>query len=79
VRVDGNLANSVRQNAAAAGLPSFILIPDNLEKTKVIATQIYGSRLIAVKGNYDAVNRLCSQIVDRYPWVRECESPALLC
>jgi threonine synthase len=64
----GNLANSVAANAAAAGLPSFILIPDNLEKTKVLATQIYGSRLIAVKGNYDAVNRLCSQIVDRYPW-----------
>jgi threonine synthase len=64
----GNLANSVAANAAAAGLPSFILIPDNLEKTKVIATQVYGTRLIAVKGNYDAVNRLCSQIVDRYPW-----------
>ena len=64
----GNLANSVAANAAAAGLPSFILIPDNLEASKVAATQIYGSRLIAVKGNYDAVNRLCSQIVDRYPW-----------
>jgi threonine synthase len=64
----GNLANSVAANAAAAGLPSFILIPDNLEKSKVLATQIYGTRLIAVKGNYDAVNRLCSQIVDRYPW-----------
>ncbi len=64
----GNLANSVAANAAAAGLPSFILIPDNLEQTKVIATQIYGTRLIAVKGNYDVVNRLCSQIVDRYPW-----------
>jgi threonine synthase len=64
----GNLANSVAANAAAAGLPSFILIPDNLENSKVAATQIYGSRLIAVKGNYDAVNRLCSQIVDRYPW-----------
>src|SRR5438477_8583343 len=64
----GNLANSVAANAAAAGLPSFILIPDNLEPSKVLATQIYGARLIAVKGNYDAVNRLCSQIVDRYPW-----------
>jgi threonine synthase len=64
----GNLANSVAANAAAAGLPSFILIPDNLEYTKVVATQVYGARLIAVKGNYDAVNRLCSQIVDRYPW-----------
>jgi len=64
----GNLANSVAANAAAAGLPSIILIPDNLEASKIAATQIYGSRLIAVKGNYDAVNRLCSQIVDRYPW-----------
>jgi threonine synthase len=63
----GNLANSVAANAAAAGLPSFILIPDNLEKSKVVATQIYGTRLIAVKGNYDVVNRLCSQIVDRHP------------
>src|SRR5438876_3680357 len=64
----GNLANSVAANAAAAGLPSFIFIPHDLEKTKVIGTQIYGTRLIAVKGNYDAVNRLCIQIVDRYPW-----------
>src|SRR2546425_3196484 len=64
----GNLANSVAANAAAAGLQSFILIPDNLEHSKVAATLIYGTRLIAVKGNYDAVNRLCSQIVDRYPW-----------
>jgi threonine synthase len=64
----GNLANSVAAHAAAAGLPSFILIPADLEKTKVVGTQIYGTRLIAVKGNYDAVNRLCSQIVDRYPW-----------
>ena len=64
----GNLANSVAANAAAAGLPSFILIPDNLEHSKVLATAVYGTRLIPVKGNYDAVNRLCSQIVDRYPW-----------
>src|SRR5256885_13392517 len=54
----GNLANSVAANAAAAGLPSFILIPDNLEHSKVVATSIYGARLITVKGNYDAVNRL---------------------
>src|SRR5216117_2047942 len=62
----GNLANSVAALAAAAGLPSFILIPDNLEPSKVAATLIYGTRLIAVKGNYDAVNRLCSQVVDRH-------------
>jgi threonine synthase len=64
----GNLANSVAANAAAAGLPSFILVPHNLEQSKIMATSIFGTRLIAVNGNYDAVNRLCSQIVDRYPW-----------
>src|SRR5262247_1380748 len=64
----GNLANSVAANAAAAGLPSYILIPDNLERSKVTATQIYGSHLIAVRGNYDDVNRLCAQIADRHPW-----------
>src|SRR3954466_9018380 len=58
----GNLANSVGANAAAAGLPSFILIPHNLEQSKVMATSIYGTRLIAVNGNYDDVNRLCAQI-----------------
>ena len=64
----GNLANSVAANAAAAGLPSFILVPESLEKNKIIATSVYGSHLIAVRGNYDDVNRLCSQIADRHPW-----------
>lgn len=64
----GNLANAVAAGAAAADLPSFILVPDNLEQSKIAATSVYGAHLIAVKGNYDAVNRLCSQIVDRYPW-----------
>ncbi|HXG67382.1 MAG TPA: threonine synthase [Blastocatellia bacterium] len=64
----GNLANSVAANAAAAGLPAYILIPDNLEPSKVTATSIYGARVIAVRGNYDDVNRLCSEIADRFPW-----------
>ena len=64
----GNLANSVAANAAAAGLPAFILIPDTLEQNKIIATSIYGANLIAVRGNYDDVNRLCAQIADRHPW-----------
>jgi len=64
----GNLANSVAANAAAAGLPAFILIPDSLEQNKIIATSIYGANLIAVRGNYDDVNRLCAQIAERHPW-----------
>ena len=64
----GNLANSVAANAAAAGLPSIILIPENLEQNKVTATSIYGATVIAVRGNYDDVNRLCAQIAERHPW-----------
>jgi threonine synthase len=64
----GNLANSLAANAAAAGLPAWILIPDNLEPAKVAATSVYNPNLIAVHGNYDDVNRLCSQIADRYGW-----------
>ena len=64
----GNLANSVAANAAAAGLPAWILIPDNLEPAKVTATSVYGSNVIVVRGNYDDVNRLCSQIADSYGW-----------
>jgi len=64
----GNLANSVAANAAAAGLPAYILIPENLERSKVTATSIYGAKVVAVRGNYDDVNRLCSEIADRFAW-----------
>src|SRR5581483_2408898 len=64
----GNLANSVAANASAAGLTSFVLIPANLEQTKVIGTLVYGTRLIGVNGTYDDVNRLCSEISGRYNW-----------
>ena len=64
----GNLANSVAALAAAAGLPSYVLIPVDLEPSKITATSIYGANVIAVRGNYDDVNRLSSQVADRYGW-----------
>ena len=64
----GNLAGSVAANAAAAGLEAYVLIPDNLEQGKVLGAQIYGAKVIAIQGNYDHVNRLCSQIAFRYGW-----------
>jgi threonine synthase len=64
----GNLANSVAANAAAAGLPAYILVPENLEQAKILATSIFGARVIAVRGKYDDVNRLCNEIADRHPW-----------
>ena len=64
----GNLANSVAANAAAAGLEAYVLIPDGLEQGKVLGATIYGANVIAIEGNYDQVNRLCSQIAFRFGW-----------
>ncbi len=64
----GNLANSVAANSASAGLPAYILIPEDLEANKIAATSIYGARVIAVRGNYDDVNRLCTEVAERHPW-----------
>jgi threonine synthase len=64
----GNLAGSVAANAAAAGLEAYVLIPDNLEAGKILGATVYGAKVIAVSGNYDQVNRLCSQIAFKYGW-----------
>ncbi len=64
----GNLAGSVAANAAAAGLEAYVLIPDGLEQGKVLGATIYGAKVIAVEGNYDHVNRLCSQIAFKFGW-----------
>jgi threonine synthase len=64
----GNLGNSVAANAAAAGLRSFILVPADLERSKLLGTSVYGAQLVGVRGTYDQVNRLCTQIAFRYGW-----------
>ena len=64
----GNLAQSVAAHSAGAGLASCVLIPADLEEAKVLATAVYGTRLVAVKGNYDDVNRLCGEIASEYSW-----------
>ncbi len=64
----GNLANSVAAHAAHAGLRSFVFIPANLEQGKVVTTAVYGGNVVAIDGNYDAVNRLCAELAGMYPW-----------
>jgi threonine synthase len=64
----GNLANSVSAHAARAGMKAIVFIPANLEQGKVIGSAIYSPTLVAVDGSYDDVNRLCSELGDRYPW-----------
>lgn len=64
----GNLANSVASQAAKAKLKRYIFIPADLERGKVVGTLIYNPTLIAVEGNYDQVNRLCSEVATKYKW-----------
>lgn len=64
----GNLANSVAAHAAEARLKSYIFIPADLEQGKIVGTLVYHPTLVAVDGTYDEVNRLCSEVSDKYRW-----------
>lgn len=64
----GNLACSVAAHAARAGMKSYVFIPADLEQGKILGAAIYGPTLVAVEGNYDEVNRLCSELAEKYPW-----------
>jgi threonine synthase len=64
----GNLANSVAAHGAALGMESYVFIPADLEEQKVLATGVYGTKLVAVNGNYDDVNRLCTELSAEREW-----------
>ena len=64
----GNLANATAAHAAKAGMPCFVFVPEDLERAKILATEAYGAKVVAVKGNYDEVNRLCSEVAEALPW-----------
>ncbi len=64
----GNLANAVAALTTAGNVKSYIFIPYNLEQAKIVGTTVYGSNLIGIKGTYDDVNRLCSEIAGKFGW-----------
>src|SRR6476619_6639840 len=64
----GNLANAVAAHATAAGLASYVFVPADLEEQKLLATGVYGTRLVGVNGTYDDVNRLCTELCEARPW-----------
>ncbi|HEX6586835.1 MAG TPA: threonine synthase [Solirubrobacterales bacterium] len=64
----GNLANAVAAHAAAAGLASYVFVPADLEEQKLLATGIYGTNLVGIRGTYDDVNRLCIELSQTHPW-----------
>jgi threonine synthase len=64
----GNLANSVAAHGAALGMDTYVFIPSDLEEQKILATGVYGTKLVKVKGNYDDVNRLCTELSGERDW-----------
>jgi threonine synthase len=64
----GNLANAVAAHAARAGFKAWIFIPESLERAKILASLVYGANVVRVRGHYDDVNRLCSQVSDHFGW-----------
>lgn len=64
----GNLANAVAAHAAREGLKAWIFIPADLEPAKILGTNVFGAKVVRIAGNYDQVNRLCSQIADEHHW-----------
>ena len=64
----GNLGNAVAAQAAEGGFKAYIFVPADIEPEKMVATQVFGATLVKVAGNYDHVNRLCSEIAQKYPW-----------
>lgn len=64
----GNLANAVAAQAARSGLEAWVFIPAGIEPTKIVASAVYGARVVPIKGSYDQVNRLCSLVADQFRW-----------
>jgi threonine synthase len=64
----GNLATAVAAHAARAHLKCIIFMPEGVESGKIVGSTIYGAKVVTIRGNYDDVNRLCSEIADKYGW-----------
>jgi threonine synthase len=64
----GNLGNSVAAQSVQAGLECFIFMPADLEQGKIVGTSVYGVNVVGISGNYDGVNRLCTEIADQHGW-----------
>ena len=49
-------------------MESYVFIPADLEEQKILATGVYGTNLVKVRGNYDDVNRLCMELSGERNW-----------
>lgn len=46
-----------------SGFRSCVFIPHDLEQGKVVMAAVYGGELVGIEGNYDDVNRFCSELI----------------
>src|SRR5918998_2018546 len=64
----GTLAGAVAAHAAAAGLPAYVFVPADLEQEKILSAGAYGARIVGIRGSYDDVNRVCTELSAEKPW-----------
>ena len=64
----GNAASSLAGNAAAAGLKTFIFVPERAPKGKVAQLMTFGANVISVKGNYEETFELSKKAIDKWGW-----------
>ena len=64
----GNLASAVAAAGIRVGLKTYVFLPWDTEQSKILNALVYGANVVAVKGTYDDVNRLCSEIADQKSW-----------
>jgi threonine synthase len=64
----GNLAGAVAAHGAKARMRTLVFIPADLETGKIVGAAVYGPTVVAVRGTYDDVNRLCSELSDSRRW-----------
>ncbi|MEG1849484.1 MAG: threonine synthase, partial [Oscillospiraceae bacterium] len=64
----GNAASSLAGNAAAAGLSSYIFIPERAPEGKLAQLLIFGATVIMVRGNYQDAFELSAKAIERYGW-----------
>jgi len=64
----GNAAASMACIGANLNLDRIIFIPESIPRAKLLQLQIYDSRIIMVKGNYDQAFEMCREISQKKFW-----------
>src|SRR6266536_1128788 len=64
----GNAASSLAVQAAAVGLPSYIFVPHNAPRAKVVQLLMCGATVFAVHGSYDDAFDLCIEACGAFGW-----------